>query len=114
MKTWEVYKNELEQATQIYIRKVDGVNYCFDKVYGLLPCNWRGMGWTTIKVDDDWELVPQEVTWQEAIQAWANGEKVHYVFNNTKVYLDNIYYLRTIYAGPISRDEISKAKWFIG
>ena len=61
-----------------------------------------------------WELVPTEVTWQEAIQAWVDGEKVHYVKNYTKVYLDDIYYLQTIDARPISKVEISRCKWFIG
>ena len=70
--------------------------------------NWRIGNW-----NDDWELLPTEVTWQEAIQAWANGEKVHYVFNNTKVYLD-AYFLRTTDIRSISRDEILKGKWFIG
>ena len=26
------------------------------------------------KLDWEWELVPQEVTWQEAVQAWLDGK----------------------------------------
>ena len=41
--------------------------------------------------EDDWQLVRQPVTWQEAIQAWADGKKVaweddadHRVFDRNK------------------------------
>ena len=30
---------------------------------------------------DDWQEVKQPVTWQEAIQAWADGKKVSYKYS---------------------------------
>ena len=64
--------------------------------------------------NDDWELVPQEATWRDAIQAWVDGKKVFYILNGKKSYLDDVDYLR-VFDGcrPISKDEISKAKWYI-
>ena len=35
-------------------------------------------------VDDDWQLVRQPVTWQEAIQAWACGSKVTVALSGDK------------------------------
>ena len=69
MKTWEVYKNELEQPKQIYLRKSDEINYCFDVHRGLLPCEWQDAIWTTIKIDDEWELARQPVDFMTAINS---------------------------------------------
>lgn len=64
----------------------------------------------------EWEIVHQEVTWQEAIQAWVDGKEVYFTLNGSvQLYLDDgSQYLRTL-AGckTISKDEISKGNWFI-
>lgn len=66
------------------------------------------------RYNTDWELLLQEVTWQEAIQAWADGKTVYFELNRTKVYLQNNFYLRVLDdLRPISKDEIFKGKWFV-
>lgn len=64
----------------------------------------------------EWELIPQEVTWQEAIQAWVDGREVYFTLNGSvRLYLDDCsHYLRTLaQCRPISKDEILKGKWYI-
>ena len=71
-------------------------------------------GIAVLPIDEEWELVPQEVTWQEAISALLDGKKVHYIINGNKVHLADSYYLRVMDgARPISKDELSKCKWFV-
>ena len=69
MKTWEVYKNELEQPKQIYLRKTDGVNYCFDANRGLMPCEWKESIWSTIKIDDDWGVAREPFDFMTAVNS---------------------------------------------
>ena len=38
-----------------------------------------------VALDLDWQLVRQPVTWQEAIQAWADGKKVSYKYSYNEV-----------------------------
>ena len=53
------------------------LRYRFDKDGNLLAYNegekgsWMG---EIPKLNEQWELIPQEVPWQEAIQAWVDGK----------------------------------------
>ena len=60
-----------------------------------------------IHQDYNWEEVPQEVTWQEAVQAWANGAKVHLI-NKAGGHVSRQGGDMHLYA-----DEITKGKWYI-
>ena len=103
MKTWEVYKNELEQPKQIYLRKLDGVNYRFDIYRGLLPCEWREAMWTTIKADDEWELVRKPVNFMTAVNS---GKMI-------KGPLDNAFHeVKYQLSGVLTLDEVN-SKWLI-
>ena len=93
MKLWEVIKELTEDPTKRFERKdqwkhwvmrtdvvggaISGGTYYFmldchgEDIYGD-ACGFHG---NLTNNEDDWQLVRQPVTWQEAIQAWAEGKK---------------------------------------
>jgi len=71
-----------------------------------------------IHQDYNWKEVPQEVTWQEAVQAWANGGKVSCRLDDwTYTYEGNVEYpfkgLEDSDGDGISAEEILQGKWYI-
>ena len=86
MKYWEVVKRLTENPALSGVAVIGSTRYKLyvddsgtleSKAYSLQP----GKNGTSIgeagNVDfDGWEIVKQPVTWQEAIQAWADGKKV--------------------------------------
>jgi hypothetical protein len=96
MKLWEVMKLLEENPTDVYEAKMneswrvrmtvkDGFGgYYYFEVFNSkrLIDQSRGGGAFNgnVALSLDWQLVRQPVTWQEAIQAWADG-KVVYVEN---------------------------------
>jgi len=48
------------------------------------------------KLDWEWELVPQEVTWQEAVQAWINGKNVYFILDGIRHDVNDRRFLRAI------------------
>jgi len=117
MKTGDIYNHALVNPMARFI-SVDRslfpefVAY-FNEVGKLVTADGEKESLVYAPYSMEWELVPKEVTWQEAISAWLDGKKVHYVINNNKVYLVDSFYLRVDGARPISKDELSKCKWFI-
>lgn len=94
MKLWEVIKELTEDPTKKFERKdrykhwvigtdVVGGAISGETYYFMLDCdgedsygdagNFTG---NLANNEDDWQEVKQPVTWQEAIQAWADGKKV--------------------------------------
>ncbi len=77
MKTWEMYKIATENTKAMFKRLLlsnDDIYHFNDK--GQLRVFDKDYYYPSIKIDEDWELVPREVTWQEAIQAWLNGKDI--------------------------------------
>ena len=62
------------------------------------------------KPNEDWELVPQEVTWQEAISAWLEGEAVVCKYKGSEI---------TFFSGGINtalyadKEKLKYGKWYI-
>ena len=58
----------------------------------------------------DWELIPQEVTWQEAIGAWLDGEAVVCRYKGSDI---------TFFSGGINmalyadKEKLKYGKWYI-
>ena len=79
MKTGEMYTYALANPKAEFIRPdLNNAIYKFSEKGVLLV---RAAGTFVVsdlppKPNEDWELVPQEVTWQEAISAWLDGEEV--------------------------------------
>jgi hypothetical protein len=59
---------------------------------------------------DKWDLIPQEVTWQEAIQAWIDESKGFHVdlVNNGTIYQSGLQILR-----GFDTTHFHHGKWFI-
>ena len=60
------------------------------------------------RCDTDWELVPQEIPWQEALEQWVKGKSVIRELNGTTCLFtkDNCF--------GVSRKELINGKWFLG
>ena len=94
MKLWEVIKELTEDPTKKFERKdrykhwvigtdVVGGAISGETYYFMLDCDGEDSYGDAGKFngnlannEDDWQEVKQPVTWQEAIQAWADGKKV--------------------------------------
>ena len=91
MKTSEVFKALEKNPNLKFVCKNGNKEYflytekVFSTFYGL-QCRLNGeiIGskadaanfFGNIKIDADWQLVPQSVTWQEALQAFIDGKKI--------------------------------------
>jgi hypothetical protein len=125
MKTWEMIKAltenpKLKFKVEEFTASVDDtglldLEYNGDKAN--VDCNIRITDVGSIKADD-WELIPQEVTWQEAIQAWVDGKTVYCKISaeDSPVNMGTRY----IHYGdsnetryPLSKIEFSNGKWYI-
>ena len=83
MKVWEVIKELTEDPTKVY-KNDNGYSVKFTNEGILAWVDDSGKYKTTFTVNTNitnyWHLVRQPVTWQEAIQAWADGKKVSYSY----------------------------------
>ena len=113
LKTWEVYKNELEQPKQIYLRKSDGINYCFDVNRGLLPCEWKESLWSTIKTDDEWELVRKPTDFMTAANSGRQFKPESWLFGGDEEFR-NLYYNLQMFSGrELVQTKILNGKWLV-
>ena len=97
MKFWEVIKALTEDPTKKFERKdrykkwtmktdVEGGAISRETYYFILDCDGEDSYGDAGKFngnlannEDDWQLVRQPVTWQEAIQAWGVGKTIRLV-----------------------------------
>jgi len=118
VKTWEMLKELTENPNKRF--KIVGSGKT-DSVVGRIgnSVNWVKSGSaTTMFIDEEWEEVRTEVTWQEAIEAWAKGSTV-------TCHLDTWIYTYKPRTGDLfipvvddcgdelSADEILEGKWYI-
>jgi hypothetical protein len=86
-KTWEVVKMLTENHELVFVRPSDGVRTMLgDKIHAgeiigkyLKQTNGEG-----IRLSDEWELVPQPITFTEAVKAAIEGKKPNIVLNDIK------------------------------
>ena len=97
------------------MKKLDeNPNKVFKNRYGVkltAKDGWASIdGRTTFPMEDVWEEVKQPVTWQEAIQAWAeNGKTIRVEFENgNQKQFDSPHKLNTI-----CPDDINLGTWYI-
>ena len=69
---------ELDEHGLLVLRGTDGERFGEDKNIRLVN------GINKNHEADDWELVPKEVTWQEAIQAWLDGKSFYIEHGGTR------------------------------
>jgi hypothetical protein len=113
VKTWEMVK-ELTENDNLKFKAQDGMT-AEVAVNGCLMLKDSDGDEAEVRIaggcceiePDRWELIPQEVTWQEAIQRWLGGETI----------VCEIGLHRYIYTPEdrhsIMRNEIEKGKWYI-
>ena len=99
MKLWEVIKALTEDPTKKFVLDEGDRNYtlsvgegCFANYFNLSAIDGNGANISNFDSgqfdgnfttdEDDWQLVRQPVTWQEAIQARADDKRVWCEFNN--------------------------------
>ena len=86
MKTWEVYKIALENPKAEFRQPGSNLIYFFQNG----KPKYRNINGDVddslnlTRLDENWELLPQEVTWQEAIQAWINCKEVYVEYDGEK------------------------------
>lgn len=59
-------------------------------------------------LDLDWHEVKQPVTWQEAVEAWADGKKVSYSYVDS-----DLGYVFEDYNATLTTDNLKNAKWYV-
>ena len=92
MKLWEVLKELEENPMKVFecdlISEFKAVMRVIDGYFDLkilnkdgtpIPQEIKGGAFNeNININRNWQEVKQPVTWQEAIEAWANGKKIKY------------------------------------
>ena len=89
MKLWEVIKALTEDQTKLFRKDSEFyVGFTTEGALGWKDENGAFKSYFTVRednlLDDGWKPVKQPVTWQEAIQAWADGKKVSYKYPDDK------------------------------
>lgn len=114
MKTWEMIKELTENPKRKYKRVSDGRKFesCSMKISDgqLVDYYISGIaknGSECISLNDEWELIPQEVLWQEALSAWVKGVSIIRELGGTSCTFTK----NTAFA--VSRNELIHGKWYI-
>lgn len=80
MKLWEAFKALEENPKKVFKDKFSRTIHINDKggiqFNGVNIVRAKTFGVCYIDPKVDWQEVKQPVTWQEAIEAWANGKKI--------------------------------------
>ena len=63
----------------------------------------------------DWHEVKQPVTWQEAIEAWANGKRIRCVINKAEFIFEKRHYREFQDQNDygLAVEQITKGTWYI-
>lgn len=115
IKTWEVIKAlsenpKLKFANGCHVLKISDITkrIVWDNKSGEDPfIIFSNAPGAVDNLHIDWELVPEEVTWQEALEAWVKGESVMRKLDGTSC----IFRATTSFA--VSRAELIRGQWFI-
>ena len=117
MKLWEVIKALTEDPTKKFelsdrgIRErigSDGSYLCYSMISQGMVSDGAALEDNVDVNNNNWQLVRQPVTWQEAIQAWADGKKISFSYmgyDNRFDFEDSNYMM--------SVDKIKKAEWYV-
>lgn len=129
MKLWEVLKALEENPKKVFdstywvkrhLLRVDENGFMHLDVYDiskkLINCELGGGNFNgNIHVNKmDWQEVKQPVTWQEALEAWANGGKVKCILHGKSFVYDHSKW-GNMYSGDgyLCDSEITEGIWYI-
>jgi hypothetical protein len=119
MKTWEMLKELTENPKKRFKRKNwEGVYICSKNGF---ICDSNGDRYGIYDVMEDldggWEELPREVTWQEAIEAWINKERIEVWQEVSLVYRSSSGYKLGASEKDkgyhFDRSDFTKGKWYI-
>ena len=102
-KKWLLY-TEVGRLTDLVFYMLD----CWDSDGELMTGTAFGSLHGNLTTSDNWQLVREPVTWQEAIQAWAEGKTISYSYLDDDISYDFEY--------PNARmtvEKIKNAKWYV-
>jgi hypothetical protein len=83
MKTWEMYNYAMKNKSQKFLRKRYG-QICQFNDKGELKIVDKPNEYPLAGLDEEWELAPREVPWQEAMQARIDGQGFYIEYNGHK------------------------------
>ena len=115
MKTWQMIKelsenpnSVFENQTGVKVLTCDGI-LCYYETLHSVDILFVGD-------KEEWTKVPQEVTWQRAIEAWANGKDIKCVMDGLTTFKGyhngNIYMQDDDHYG-VDGSQILQGKWYI-
>ena len=125
MKLWEVikaldentnkrFKNELGSIIGFADNILQWIDKDGETIEPFLVRDRRSGTGICHNTGDNWQLVRQPVTWQEAIQAWAEGKTV--IVENTcakRKYDGKKIFLRDEYGNAMGSWEITNGTWYV-
>lgn len=110
MKLWEVLK-ALDENPK---KRFKSVNYNQEEIIISMGADCYDLPFRVIDSDRDWQEVKQPVTWQEAIQAWADGDTVKCVLGKSEsVFFGEKIAFRNQDASVIDKVQIREGTWYI-
>ncbi len=123
MKYWEIVKSLTENPALSGVAVIDSTRYELyvddsgtlqsDTYYLYLGAKGYSLGKAGNIDFDGWEIVKQSVTWQEAIQAWANGKTIKTESSDgIRTYKRTTNSLQSVLGG-VTKDEILNGKWYV-
>ena len=109
MKTWEMLKELTENPNKRFrLPSWEDGRYITATNTGLIVNEILELA-NVSRLKVDWEILPQEVTWQEALEAWAKGREIKCVLEGESIRYSNNQ-ISTSYMGS---GQILKGKWYI-
>lgn len=122
MQTWEMIKELTENPKLKFIRVSDNVTFATSsrihegKVIDYYVSALHSPSHGCVLLKDEWKLIPQEVTWQEAIQAWVDGKEFLIKHNGKEYKQRQCSRLGCLSDNPFSgfgNGLFTEGKWFI-
>lgn len=84
MKTWEIYKYALENSNAKFKSLKSGKIYKCSTTNILIEDIKNGVGLCVPDVNEEWELIKEPVSWQEAIEEWRKDKDIYVIVGETR------------------------------
>ena len=102
-KKWLLYADVCYDGSVFYMLD------CWDKSGELRTGTVFGSLHGNLTTSDNWQLVREPVTWQEAIEAWADGKKISYSYGG----YDRWSPFEDSNAMMLTIQKIKEAEWYV-
>ena len=114
MKLWEALKELEENPKKVFESSLVGVEYKISSDGEVTAFEATGK-FTGLNNCRDWQEVKQPVTWQEAIEAWADGKKIRCVIGKAEYIFGRSPYREFQDQNDygLAPEHITKGTWYI-